>query len=91
MLGLVISGDRIFLCGGTSYEEDYVSNESFLFNIPQESSVIANEIQSPQQMKNRVPKKKMNRFESLAKMNKHRYSHTGIFMKGVIFVFGGKN
>ncbi len=34
MVGLIISGDRIFLCGGTSYEEDQVSNESFIFNIP---------------------------------------------------------
>ena len=33
----------------------------------------------------------MNRIENLPRMNKYRHSHSGIFMKGMIYVFGGKN
>lgn len=83
MFGTFFRSDTIFLCGGTTYEIDQVSSESFFYrlNLDKEQNI--------------GTMHRFKKFQNTAPMLYPRYNHFGVFKvqkdDGVIFVFGGIN
>lgn len=85
MLALWLDAEKIFLCGGVSYDFDNISSEAFLFDSRSE------QMAGTKKLGNNLMG---TRFEKLPFMHVRRYSHMGVVMTieslKYVFVFGGR-
>jgi hypothetical protein len=44
MLALMLDNQKIFLCGGVTYDFDYISSESFFFDTQADMSITKNKL-----------------------------------------------